>query len=174
MIARLIGTALLALLPAVAAADGGHQDHGDAPPLGTTGTVTVQGYQVELLTHPSPLVPDRSAHLVAKVFRSSDLAPVLGGRVLVGFAAAGAAPHPEPASEQTWAGHYAVAASPTKLGAHQVRVVLAELEGRLFEPPLVVDFPISVARASSGMGAVAWTVIALVAGIGVLAMYAVR
>jgi len=44
---------------------------------------------------------------------------------------------------------------------------------RHFEPPLVVDFPISVARASSGMGAVAWTVIALVAGIGVLAMYAV-
>ncbi|MDO8478848.1 MAG: 4Fe-4S binding protein [Candidatus Rokubacteria bacterium] len=174
MIARLLGTLLLALLPAAAAADGGHEKHGGAAPLGTTGTVTVQGYQVELLTYPSPLAPDRSAHLVAKVFRSSDLAPVPGGRVLVGFAAAGAAPDPEPATEQTWAGHYAVAASPTKLGAHQVRVVLAELEGRRFEPPLVVDFPISVARASSGMGAVAWTVIALVAGIGVLAMYAVR
>jgi 4Fe-4S binding domain len=177
MIARLLGTLLLALLPAAAAADGahgGHHEHADAPPLGTAGAVTVQGYQVELLTHPSPLVPDRSAHLVAKVIRSSDLAPVPGGQVLVGFAPAGAAPDPEPATEQTWAGHYAVAASPTKLGAHQVRVVLAELEGRRFEPPLVVDFPISVARASSRMGAVAWTVIALVAGIGVLAMYAVR
>lgn len=174
MIARLLGTLLLALLPAAAAADGGHHEHGDAPPLATAGAVTVQGYRVELLTHPSPLAPDRAAHLVAKVFRSSDLAPVPGGRVLVGFAPAGAAPDPEPATEQTWAGHYAVAASPTKLGAHQVRVVLAELEGRRFDPPLVVDFPISVARASSGMGAVAWTMIALVAGIGVLAMYAVR
>ena len=96
MIARLIGTLLLALLPAAAAAGGGHHEHGgDAPPLGTAGAVTVQGYQVELLTHPSPLVPDRSAHLVAKVFRSSDLAPVPAGRVLVGFAAAGAGPADE-------------------------------------------------------------------------------
>ena len=82
MIARLLGTLLLALLPASAAADGshgGHEEHGGAPPLGTVGTVTVQGYQVELLTHPSPLAPDRSAHLVAKVFRISDLAPVPGG-----------------------------------------------------------------------------------------------
>lgn len=171
MIARLLGTLLLALLPAAAAAHGEHQD---APPLGTAGTVTVQGYQVELVTHPSPLAPDRSAHLVAKVLRSGDQAPVTGGHVLVGFAPAGAAPDPEPATEQTWAGHYAVAASPTKLGPHQVRVVLVELEGRRFEPPLVVDFPIGVARASSGMGVVAWTLIALVAGIGVLAMYAVR
>ena len=94
MIARLLGTLLLALLPAAAAADGGHHEHADAPPLGTAGAVTIQGYQVELLTHPSPLTPDRSAHLVAKVFRSSDLAPVPGGRVLVGFAAAGAAQDP--------------------------------------------------------------------------------
>jgi len=172
MIARLLGALVLALLPAAAAADGG-QKHGGEAPLGTVGTVTVQGYQVELLTHPSPLALDPSARLVAKVFRSSDLAPVTGGRVLVGFAPAGAAPDPEPATEQTWAGHYAVAASPTKLGAHRVRVVLAELEGRRFAPPLVVDFPVSVARASSGLGPVAWTVIALVAGIGVLAMYAV-
>ncbi len=172
MIARLLGALLLALLPAAAAAHGGHQD---APPLGTAGTVTVQGYQVELATHPSPLVPDRSAHLVAKVLRSRDQAPVPGGQVLVGFAPAGVAPDPEPASEQTWAGHYAVAARPTTLGAHQVRVVLVELEGRRFEPPLVVDFPIDVPReARAGMGAVAWTLIALVVGIGVLAVYAVR
>jgi ferredoxin len=172
LISRLIGTLLLALLPAAASADGGHH-HGDAPQIGKAGAVTVQGYQVELLTHPSPLAANRSAHLVAKVLRSSDLAPVPGGRVLVGLAAAGAVPDPEQATEQTWAGHYAVAANPTKLGAYQVRVVLAELEGRRFEPPLVVDFPVSVARASSGMGAVAWTMIALVGGIGVLAVYAV-
>jgi polyferredoxin len=173
MIARLLATLVLALVPAAAVADGGHHDHGDAPPLGTAGTVTVQGYQVELLTHPSPLTPERTGHVVAKVVRSSDLTPVPGGRVLIGFAPAGATLDAGPAAEQTWAGHYAVAASPSKVGAHQVRVVLAELEGRHFEPPLVVDFPISVARASAGMGAVAWTVIALVAGIGVLAMYAV-
>ena len=174
MIARLLGTLILALLPAAAAAHGGHAEHESAAPLGTAGTVTVQGYQIELLAHPSPLARDRPAQLVAKVVRSSDLAPVTGGQVLVGFGPAGAVLNPEPATEQTWAGHYAVAASPTKLGAYQVRVVLADLEGRRFEPPLVVDFPVSVARASSGMGAVAWTFIALVAGIGVLAMYAVR
>jgi len=174
VIARLLGTLLLALLPAAAAAHGGHAEHEGAAPLGTAGTVTVQGYQVELLAYPSPLAPDRSSQLVAKVLRSSDLAPVTGGRVLVGFAPAGAALDPEPATEQTWAGQYAVAASPSKRGAHQVRIVLAELEGRRFEPPLVVDFPVSVARASSGLGPVAWTVIAFVAGIGVLAMYTVR
>jgi polyferredoxin len=173
MIARLLGTLLLALLPAAAAADGGHHDHGDAPKFGTAGTVTIQGYQVELLIYPSPLAPERSAHLMAKVLRSSDGTPVPGGQILVGFAAAGAAPDPEPAAEQTWAGQYAVAVSPARLGAYQVRVVLAELEGRRFEPPLVVDFPLSVGRASSGMGAVAWSLIALVAGIGVLAIYAV-
>ncbi len=63
--------------------------------------------------------------------------------------------------------------SPARLGAHQGRVVLAELEGRRFEPPLVVEFPINVARAS-GMGGTAWTVLALVMGIGVLAVYAAR
>jgi len=171
VIARLLGTALLALLPAVAAAHGEHEEHGGAPPLGAAGAVTIEGYRVELLTHPSPLSPDRSGHLVAKVLRSSDLAPVREGRVLVGFAATGAALDPEPAPEQTWAGHYAVAVTPTKLGAHQVRVVLAELEGRHFHPPLVVDFPVPVARAA-GMGALAWTAISLVAGIGVLAVYA--
>jgi len=174
VIARLLGALLLVLLPAAAAAHGGHEEHGGAAPLGSAGTVTVQGYQVELLTNPSPLSPDPSARLVAKVLRSSDLAPVTGGRVLVGFARAGETMNPEPATEQTWAGHYAIAVNPAKLGAHKVRIVLAELEGRRFDPPVVVDFPISVARSSSGMGAVAWTLIALVAGIGVSAMYAVR
>jgi len=169
MISRLLATLALVLVPAAAAA---HGEHEGAPPLGTAGTVTLQGYQVELLTHPSPLTPDRPGHLVAKVLRSSDLAPVSAGRVLVGFAPAGAQLDAEPAAEQTWVGHYAVAVSPAKLGAHQVRVVLAELEGRRFEPPLVVDFPIGVTRAS-GMGSVAWTVIALVVGIGVLGVYGV-
>jgi hypothetical protein len=170
MILRGLATMLVALVPAVAAA---HGEHGGAEPLGTAGTVTVQGYQIELLSHPSPLTRERSAHVVAKIVRSPDLAPVPGGRVLIGLAAAGAVPDPEAATEQTWAGHYAIAVSPAKLGLHQARVILAELEGRAFEPPLVVEFPVTVARAA-GMGAAVWTVIALVGGLGVLAVYVVR
>ena len=174
MIARLLGMALLALVPAVAAAHGEHEGHDGAAPLGSAaGTVTVGGYQVELLSHPSPLTRGGSGHVLAKVLRSTDHAPVMAGRVLIGFARAGAPLEPEPAAEQTWAGHYALAVSPAGLGPHQVRVVLAELEGRPFEPPLVVEFPINVAQAA-GMGGIAWTALALVAGIGVLAVYGAR
>jgi len=173
MIGRLAGAFLLALLPAMAAAHGEHEGHEGAPPLGSAGAVVVQGYEVELLSHPSPLTPGASAHVLARVLRSTDHAPVMAGRVSIGFAPAGMALEPEPATEQTWAGHYAIAVSPRTVGAHQVRVVLAELEGRRFEPPLVVDLPITVARAS-GMGGASWAALALVVGIGVLAVYAAR
>jgi polyferredoxin len=54
-----------------------------------------------------------------------------------------------------------------------VRVVLAEIEGHRFEPPLTVEFPVTVGRAP-GLGAAGWTMLALVAGIAVVGLYMVR
>jgi len=173
MILRLLATAFL-LLPAGAWAHGEHAENG---PLGATSVVTIQGYRVELLGHPSPPVVGQEAHLVAKIARNPSLAPVSGGQVLIGLAAMDSAQaghdHPLPAGEVTWAGQYSAAFTPARLGAHQVRVVLAELDGRRFEPPLVVEFPLTVERAP-GLGAAAWAALALAAGLAVLGLYAVR
>ena len=169
MISRLLGFLLVLLLPAAAAA---HGEHGAAKPLGDTGVVTVQGYQVELLSQPGPLALGQESQVVAKVFKNSPLTPVSGGKVLIGLAPANAPHDLRPASEETWAGSYAVAFTPRRQGPHQVRVVLEELEGRRFEPSLVVDFQVGVGRAP-GMGAAAWTLLALVGGVAALAVYGV-
>ncbi|MBI4414601.1 MAG: 4Fe-4S binding protein [candidate division NC10 bacterium] len=169
MIGRLLGAAVVLLLPVAAAA---HGEHGAARPLGEMSLVTIQGYQVELLSQPSPLALRQESQVVAKVFKNSPLAPVSGGRVLMSLTPAGAPPDPWPAPEVTWAGSYTVTFTPERKGPHQVRVVLEELEGRRFEPPLVVDFQVAVARAS-GMGPAVWTLLALVGGLAVLGVYAV-
>ncbi len=166
MIRPLGGWALILLFPVAAAA---HGEHGTARPLGETGVVTVQGYQIELLSHPSPLALGQENHLVAKVFRNSALTPVSGGRVLIGLAPANAPHALRPASEETWAGSYALAVTPRRTGAHQVRVVLEEAGGRRFDPPLVVDFAVGVGRAP-GMGAAVWTLVALMGGLAVLVL----
>jgi polyferredoxin len=168
--ARLLAAVLLSLLPAVAAA---HGEHGGAEAPGGSGVVTVEGYQIELLSQPSPLAQGRAARLVAKVVKGPDLAPVTGGRVLIALGAVGATPEARLATEQSWAGHYTVAVNPTGRGPHRVRVVLADLDGRRFEPPLVVEFPVEVGRPP-GLGAAAWAALALVGGIGMLAVYVVR
>ncbi|MBI4391710.1 MAG: 4Fe-4S binding protein, partial [candidate division NC10 bacterium] len=67
---------------------------------------------------------------------------------------------------------YAVAYRPERRGAHQVRVLLEELDGGRFDPPLVVDFQVNVGPAP-GMGAAVWTLLALVSGAAVLGLYAV-
>jgi len=180
VIARLLTIALVALLPGWAAA---HGEHGGAGPLPGAGPVRVQGYWIELLSHPSPLAAGQPSHLVVKLSADPSRAPVSGARLLIGFDQPPAAGHAHAghshggdlayASEATWAGQYELGVTPTLIGAHQAHVVLAEVEGRRFSPPLVVDFPVSVERAP-GMGAAAWTVVALVAGIGVLGLYAVR
>jgi hypothetical protein len=124
MIVRLLAAVLVMLLPATAAA---HGEHGGAKPLGAMGAVTVQGYQVELLSQPTPLAPGQPSQIVAKIMKSSSLVPVSGGRVAIGLASFGAAQDPKPASEVTWAGSYGVSVTPVGSGAHTVRVVLAEL-----------------------------------------------
>ncbi len=180
MITRFLITALVALLPGWAAA---HGEHGGAEPLGSAGPVRVQDYWLELLSHPAPLVVGQASHLVVKVSADPSRAPVSGARVLIGLDPARAPGHAHAghshgadlayASEVTWAGQYELAVTAERLGAHQAHVVLTEVDGRRFTPPVVVDFPISVAPGP-GMGAGAWTVLALVAGIGVLGLYAVR
>jgi len=169
MIARLIGSALVLLLPVSAAA---HGEHGSAKPLGETAFVTVQGYQLELLSHPSPLVVGQESHVVVKVFKNSPLTPVTGGTVFIGLAAAGAPYDLRPASEEVWAGSYTAPFTPQRIGAHQVRVIVQELEGRYFQPPLSVDFQVAIGKAS-GLGAAVWTLLALVGGGAALSLYAV-
>jgi len=170
MASSLFVTALLLALPTLAAA---HGEHGGAKPLGDGGVVTIHGYQVELLSHPSPLAVGRKSHVVAKVFKvNSTQTPVSGGRVLIGVAGTGDHLHTMPAPEQTWAGSYTVTFTPTQFGAHQVRLVIEELEGQRFEPPLVVDFPVSVAQAP-GMGWAALTLLALVGGATLIGLYVI-
>ncbi|MFQ5830636.1 MAG: 4Fe-4S binding protein [Candidatus Methylomirabilia bacterium] len=169
MIFRLLGTALILLFPVAAAA---HGQHGSATPLGKLSLVTVQGYEVELLSRPSPLALGRESQVVAKVFKNSPLTPISGGRVLMSLAPAGASHDLQPAPEVTWAGSYTLPFTPERRGAHQVRVVLEELEGRRFEPPLVMDFLVTVGRAS-GIGASVWILVALVGTAAALGLYAV-
>ncbi|HEV8663277.1 MAG TPA: 4Fe-4S binding protein [Candidatus Methylomirabilis sp.] len=168
MISRLLG-AILLLLPAAAAA---HGEHGAASPLGGMSRVTVQGYQVELLSQPGPLAAGQESQIVAKVSKNSPLRAVSGGRVLISLAPAGALRDPSPASEVTWAGSYTVTVTPERRGPHQLRVLLEELEEQRFEPPLLVEFQVAVERAP-GLGALVWTLLALVGGIAVLGVYAV-
>ncbi|MEK7716062.1 MAG: 4Fe-4S binding protein, partial [candidate division NC10 bacterium] len=169
MIARLLAAALVTLLPVVAAA---HGEHGGGKPLGATGVVAILGYQVELLSEPGPLARGERTHVIAKITEDSSDTPVSGGRVLIGFAEPGEAHDVKPATELTWAGSYALAVTPGRTGPHQVRVVLAELDGRRFEPPLVVDFPVTVARAP-GLGAAVWTLLVLLGGVAVAGLYLV-
>src|SRR5574337_737069 len=171
MISRLLGSALLLLLPVTPAA---HGEHSAARPLGETAVVTVQEYRLELLSHPSPLVVGQESHVVVKVFKNPSLAPVSGGMVFMDLAAAGSHLHFElrPAREEAWAGSYAAPLVPRRTGPHTLRVVLAELEGQRLQPPLTVDFPIAVGRAP-GPGAAVWTLLALVGGGAALALYGV-
>ncbi len=167
MIRRLLWPALVLLLPVAAA---GHGEHGSARPLGDTGVVTIQGYQIELLSHPGPLAAGQENHVVVKVFKNSPLTPVSNGTVLIGLATGGAPYDLRPAHEEIWAGNYATPFTPTRPGAHQVRVVLEELEGRRFRPPLTVDFQVGVGKAP-GLGAAVWTLLALVGGGTVAVLY---
>lgn len=167
MIARLLVTMVLALTPAVAAA---HGEHGGAKPLGATSTVTVEGYQVELLSLPSPLTAGRPGQVIAKVVTTSAFRPVGGGRVRIGLGRADGTPDPRPAAEATWAGNYAVAVTPTRAGDYRARIVLETLEGRVFASPLVLDFPVTV-RAAPGLGVAVWALLAFVGGVAALGVY---
>ena len=167
--AAALALVLVALLPAAA---GAHGEHGAVNPAGPISTIGVGGYHVEVLSQPSPLATGRTGQIIAKVATSSDHAPVSGGKVLIGFAHGGHHDALRAASEVTWAGSYTVSVTPPATGRHDVRVVLVELEGKRFEPPLTADFPISVERAPR-MGVGGWSVLVLVAGMTVAGLYVV-
>lgn len=169
MIARLAVAAILVLLPTQASA---HGEHGGAQPIGAVSLVSVQGYQVELLSQPSPLAPGQESRVVAKIVQNSPATPVSGGRVLISVGPAGAPLDFQLAPEVTWAGSYAVPFTPSQRGVHHVRVAIAELDGNQFDPPLLVDFQVAVGRAP-GMGGIGWTFVAVLAGMTVLGLYLV-
>lgn len=165
----LLAALLVAALPVPARA---HGEHGAAKAAGAAATVTVQGYEVELLSDPAPLVAGRESRVVAKVTTTAAATPVTGGVVAIGLAAAGAPAALQPAREVTWAGNYVAALTPARAGEHHVRVALTELDGRRFEPPLAVDFRVDV-TAAQGLGGV-WVTFALLAAVAGVVAYAGR
>ena len=162
---------LIVLVTPVAAGAHG-EGHGGAKLLGAAGALTVDGYRVEFSSHPSPPAKGQSGHLVATVLQAESHRPVSGSRVLIGMAPAGGDPELQVASEETRAGSYAIPITPSRLGAHQARVVLEGLEGRPMATPLVLDFAVEVGRPP-GLGGAVWGLLAVVAAIGLVAAYAV-
>jgi ferredoxin len=162
MTARWLLALWLYAVPAIAAAHG--ESHGEAAPVGTAGAVGVQGYQVELATHPGPLALGRETHLIAKVSTGSPPEAASAGRVRIAFGPAGAAGDPRPAPETTWAGSYGIAVTPEHEGPHAVRVLIDELAERHFHPPLVVELAVAVGPPP-GLGTGAWVLLAVVAGL---------
>jgi hypothetical protein len=88
---------------------------------------------------------------------------------MIGFASEGEPDAVIPAAEVTWAGLYAVPVTPSRVGPHAARVVVAEVGGKRFEPALIVDVPLGVGPAP-GMGLAAGTLVALVAGVALTAL----
>jgi hypothetical protein len=147
-------------------------EHAGMSAAAAAAALTVDGYRVEISTHPSPLAWGAPGHLVATVRHADSGHAVSDCRVLIGLSLPGAMPELQVASEDTWAGSYAVAITPAQLGAHQARVVLEGLEGRALQVPLVLDFPVGVER-SPGLGGPVWALLGMVVAIGLAMAYAV-
>lgn len=183
-LACLIGTVLWLAGAELAFA---HGEHGDAAPPAGTSPVTVDGYQVELLTSPAPPEPGKPSQIIAKIVRGGTLEPVSGGRVAIGVVAVeplgSSAPAAQnshgahaghasldhglpllPVSELTWAGSYTLERTLEQSGRYMVRVALAELDGKTFSSPIVIDFHINAASAAPVSPAL------LIAGLGALAL----
>jgi hypothetical protein len=169
--ALLVVLAALLSAPAVAGAHGG--GHGAARPLGATGAVVVDGYRVELQATPSPLAVGVASDVVARIDRAGEgAAPVSGGTVMIGISRNGTPAAMLDVTEKTWAGSYALAFTPSTAGLHDVRVALAELDGRRFTPPLTLDFHVDVERAP-GLGWPAWAALGLTAVMGGVGLWSV-
>lgn len=161
-----------------------HGDHDDAVPAhGGVSMIAIDGFEIELLTSPGPARVGRENKIVARIRRSGSLEPVRGGLVLIGVAPAPVpkAPlspeggslrafRPPPlhllrAPEVVWAGNYTLIEEFDRVGLHQVRVALVELDGKKFDPPATVDFYLNVAAAPGVSARLAFvTVMALALG----------
>ncbi len=168
-----VGPGMIALVVAVPALAWGHGEHGTAQRLHSTGIITVQGYQVELLSDPAPLAVGRESRVIARVTGLDGQTPVSGGAVAIGLAPDGVPPAMVPAVEMTWAGQYGAAFTPARPGEHRILVALAALDGRRFAPPLAVAVPV-VIGAAPGPGWGTAAALALVVGLAGVALYAAR
>jgi polyferredoxin len=151
MLMRALLIALLLLLPDAAAA---HGEHAAAPASEAAAVAIVQGYRIELVTHPSPPVAGQPGHLMVSIASAGGLGPATGGHVLMGLVRPGVESSLQHATEATWSGTYAIPVTAERRGAYRARVVIEALDGQHFEPPLTAEFPVSVAAAS---GLVGWT-----------------
>lgn len=157
-------------LATVAHAHGGGGGHAGPRAVGGGATVDIAGYEVTLLSDPAPLTAGREGRIVARVATAGSRIPVTGGAVEIGAGVNGDAHGLVPAPEVTWAGSYTTSFVPARGGPHHVRVVIASLEGRRFEPPLEVGFQLEVGRAGR-LGWPAWSAMALAVALGGAAVY---
>lgn len=144
-------------------ADAGHSSASAVD--GGISLVTLDGFQAELLTSPTPPRAGEENKIVVKILRNGSLEPVRNGKVLIGASPAGRNGHLgvangaragvteqtmavplSPAKEEVWAGNYTVAQPLSRRGTHLVRVALLELEERKFDPPAILEFYINVGR----------------------------
>ncbi|MBI4522706.1 MAG: 4Fe-4S binding protein [Deltaproteobacteria bacterium] len=142
-------------------------DHAEATPMaGGMRLMIFDGFQVELLGLPRPLRLRAENKIILKILRDGSLEPVRNGKVFIGVvparllnraSASDKAPIPQPdmievplspAPEVVWAGSYTLTRTFSETGPHRVRVALAELDGKTFNPPAVFDFELNVAPAS--------------------------
>jgi ferredoxin len=91
----------------------------------------------------------------------------------MGLAEAGTEPAMSPAVEETWAGAYTANVTPARAGLHTARIVVLEADGRKLDAPLAVELPLSIG-APPGMGAAAWTAVALLGALAAAFLYGVR
>lgn len=165
-----IGFLVLLILPVSSAL--AHGEHGEAAPVfGGMSLFSFDGFQVELLGSPRPLRIGAENKIIAKIFKDGSLEPVRNGKVYMGVIPARLANRtvaPEkvatttaarveiplsPAAEVIWAGSYTLTYQFREKGSHLVRVHIAELGGKRFDPPAVFDFYINVDPAPGFTGA---------------------
>ncbi len=165
---------LLGLLPALAHAHGDAHDapHGAAAPAGDASAMTVDGLHVELAAHPA-LARGVDSHLVVRLSTGTPPVPASGGRVRIAFGPPGAVAEPQAAPETTWAGSYGTPVTPGREGPHRVQVLVEELPGRRFEPPVVLELAVGVGPAP-GLGARVWLLLVAVAGAAGVGLYGIR
>ncbi|MGH7769420.1 MAG: 4Fe-4S binding protein [Candidatus Binatia bacterium] len=142
-----------------------HGEHGAAAPPAGTSPIGVDGFQVELLTSPQPPRAGESSRIIAKIVRTETMEAVSGGKVAIGFAAVepsdsngvhdGHGGHADhglpliPVAEMTYAGSYTLERTLEKPGPYKVRVALAELDGKTFDRPRLIEFQVNVVSAGS-------------------------
>jgi ferredoxin len=164
-------------------------DHNEsAPALAGMRLMTFEGLQAELLASPSPPRLGADNKIIVRVLKAGSLEPVRNGKVYIGVAparllnrtgaseeTANAKPTPldvplSQATETVWAGSYTVAGQFGEKGPYLVRVALAELNGRSFDPPPIFDFQLNVDPAP-GFSAGFWVVALTAIFIGAASIY---